>query len=52
MVSDGLFVPVSRWAPLRALYVLTLVVDGATHTTLLRVKIKKLTAYRERQKQS
>lgn len=37
---------------LRALYALGLVVDGATHTTPLGIEIKKLTAYRKRQKNS
>lgn len=37
---------------LRALYALGLTVDGATHTTPLGVQIKKLTAYRKRQKNS
>lgn len=37
---------------LRALYALGLVVDGATHTTPLGIQIKKLTAYRKRQKNS
>lgn len=37
---------------LRALYALGLVVDGAPHTTPLGVQIKKLTAYRKRQKNS
>lgn len=37
---------------LRALYALGLVVDGATHTTPLGIKIKKMTAYRKRQKNS
>lgn len=37
---------------LRALYALGLAVDGATHTTPLGVQIKKMTAYRKRQKNS
>lgn len=35
---------------LRALYALGLAVDGATHTTPLGIQIKKLSAYRKRQK--
>lgn len=37
---------------LRALYALGLSTDGATHTTPLGVQIKKMTAYRKRQKNS
>ncbi len=37
---------------LRALYSLGLVVDGASHTTPLGVKIKKMTAYRKKQANS
>lgn len=37
---------------LRALYALGLVVDGASHVTPLGVQIKKMTAYRKRQKNS
>lgn len=37
---------------LQALYALKLVVDGTPHTTPLGVQIKKMTAYRKRQKNS